>query len=338
MKKIYWIIGIILFMCIGIEADAEDELPYMSNGYLERYVKENEIDTYSFGKASKVEKSMSNYSGGAVLVKLKTKLGKQPYYGQTDERDAEFLYMGKLKKNKPNGIGTLLIPVELTVESEEDGKAFISEYSGYSEEYYFARVYIGEFKDGRPEGYGIEFSAPCDESYIMQPIDLNNYGNDDIQEAIFESANPRKYEGEFKNGQHSGKGNEYFYMGTYWDGAEEEGMIDYSELFGENEEKNSKIEAYFTGKNEDIIIYSGKYKKGKRDGKFKIYEYGYLSYEGDMKKDEQTGKGKVYYPCSRQLQYEGELTTGRYDGKGTLYNEDGSIKYEGGWIMGEYDN
>jgi antitoxin component YwqK of YwqJK toxin-antitoxin module len=83
-------------------------------------------------------------------------------------------------------------------------------------------------------------------------------------------------------------------------------------------------------------FYSGNYKKGKKKGKFKVYEWGFLSYEGDMKGDVQSGRGKIYYPLSDQIQYEGELAGGEYDGEGTLYNEDGSIQYKGKWDMGDY--
>ncbi len=344
MKKVNWMIGIVLFLCMGINVYAADEPPYMSVEYLRQYIEENDIDIYEFKERSKIQKKMDDSmkkSGEFMLIKENTEFGKQPYYGQADIYDAEYAYLGKMKKNRPDGAGIIIKPVELVMDSKEEGKAYIREYSSYSvyeeepEDIYYAMVYGGEFKNGRPEGYGVKFSVPGDDVYIEQPIKID--GDGDIQDAIFEWANPRKYEGYFKDGRYSGKGNEYVYMGINWENDGEDGLSeDYSGLYSENDEKNSKAANFFSGQNKDIMIYSGKYKKGKMNGKFKIYQFGYLSYEGDMKKNEQTGKGKCYYPFSKQIMYEGELVNGKCDGKGTMYNEDGSVHYKGEWEMGEY--
>lgn len=332
------ILGILCFLCLGgSRVEAQEKAPYMSRDYLEEYIKENNIEVYSFKESNKVQKYVENCSEDPVFIEKIKKVGRNPYYGIT-KNNPEFLYIGQVKKNKPDGIGAILKPVEVIIDSENEEKAYVTEYEGYTEEVYYVRTYIGEFKDGRPEGYGIEFSVPGDSDYIMQPVDMKIYKGEKIQEGIFESANPRKYEGKFKNGQYSGKGNEFVYMGTYWEGGEGINIEDYSEYLGENEKKNDKIEDYLTGANQDIIIYSGTYKKGKRKGTFKVYEWGFLSYEGDMKGDLQSGKGKIYYPLSEQVQYDGELVGGEYDGKGTLYNEDGSVQYKGKWEMGDYEN
>lgn len=338
MKKLYRIIiGVLFFLCLGdTTSQCAGKNPYMSADYLMEYIEKNHIDTYSFKEADKVEKYMNSCSEEPVFIEEVKKLGKQPYYGMTKDI-TEFLYVGQMKKNKPDGIGVILKPVDFVVESEEEGKAYITEYTGFSDEVYYARCYIGEFKGGRPEGYGIEFSVPGDDDYIMQPINIQEFAGDKIQEGIFASANPRKYEGKFKNGKYSGKGNEFIYMGIYWEESALDWDIDsYSDYLEEDEIENSLVEKYLNGTNEDIIIYSGNYKKGKKKGKFKVYEWGFLSYEGDMKGDVQSGRGKIYYPLSDQIQYEGELAGGEYEGEGTLYNEDGSIQYKGKWDMGDY--
>lgn len=91
--------------------------------------------------------------------------------------------------------------------------------------------------------------------------------------------------------------------------------------------------AYFS---KHIMVWSGKFKKGKENGKVKLYCKGDLLYEGDMRKGNFNGKGTAYFPNSNQIQYEGEWKKNKYDGIGTLYNQSGEIEYEGKWENGDY--
>lgn len=85
-----------------------------------------------------------------------------------------------------------------------------------------------------------------------------------------------------------------------------------------------------------IIVYTGEFKKGKENGKLKVYYDGYLLYEGISKKGEIDGKGTLYYQGTKNIRYKGELKNGQYNGKGTSYDQNGNIEYKGQWENGNY--
>ena len=324
-------------------ANAENA-PYLSNEYLQYYIEKNNMQVNVFPESKDVGNFMDNYKGEAVSVEEETGLFKEPYYAMT-RKETGLLYVGQMKDNKPDGIGALLKPVSLSIGENDDGElvANIYEYSGWldDEDIYFVRIYMGNFKEGRPEGYGIEFSTPGDDDYFVRTINLNNYQNEEFQVAIFEMANPRRYEGGFKSGKYSGEGTEYGYMETYsyGVGSQDENMEEfedeeYAELLGEEEYR--KMQEILSGSNKDITIISGTYENGELNGMAKVYELEYLSYDGDMKNGEKNGKGIKYFSCSEQIQYEGEWAYGKYNGTGTLYNEDGSVSYSGKWDYHDY--
>lgn len=257
----------------------------------------------------------------------------------------EFFYQGQMKENKPDGIGAIFKPVYLSWNAESIGEsdtADIYESSSMASQYSLALVYAGYFKEGRPEGYGIEFSVPGDEDYLIGEIPINGCQSEaDIQETFLEMANPIRYEGEFEEGEYSGRGNEYEYPLSYSDGEEKETFLDEEECIegaGGNEEVGGKIYEVLSGTNKDIKIYTGTYGKGERNGAFKIYEFGYLCYEGGVKKGKYHGVGTEYYPLSKQVYYEGEWRNGEPHGTGVRYLEDGSIYYSGEWEYGDYAN
>lgn len=347
MKKlICTIIGIIMLFQLSsgdvyaYDYSNDENIPYMSYNYLQSYLKSNGIEVYNFKDRKKVEKSVGKFDGELVFIEKIKETDKKAYYART-KNNTGLVYAGKMKNNKPEGIGSVLQLVELISDTDNSEMTYFQNYTGQSDEVYFARVYIGNFKKGIPEGYGIEYISPADESYLSQGINLGafyEYNGEDIQTSIFDTVNPMKYEGKFKGGKYSGKGNEYWYIGSFLGKQIEEisSLDEYLELLGYDDERASKIKEGLSGKNMDIIIFSGNYKKGKKEGRFKEYKWGYLSYEGNMLDDSETGTGTVYYPMSKQIKYEGELVEGVYDGKGTLYDEDGSILYEGVWKNGEY--
>lgn len=325
-----------------VSADAEDA-PYLSNQYLRYYIEKNNIEVNTFPELEYIENYINNCKDKAVYVEKVNEFFKEPYYAMTREWTG-LMYIGQMQNNKPDGIGALVKPINLSIGENDAGEpiADIYEYSSWSDEEdtYLARIYIGNFKEGRADGYGIEFSTPGDDDYYVSGINLKDYKKEQYQDAIFEMANPRRYEGGFKEGNYSGKGNEYAYMETYLyetDGEsnDEETFDDeeYSELFGE---EGQKVQEMLSGENKDILILSGIYEEGELNGKAKVYELGYLSYDGEMNRGEENGIGVEYFPCSEQIKYEGEWAYGKYNGTGTLYNEDGSVSYSGKWAHGDY--
>ena len=95
------------------------------------------------------------------------------------------------------------------------------------------------------------------------------------------------YEGEYLNGQRSGKGKEY---------------------------QNNRL------------IFEGEYFKGKRHGKGKEYLCVDLFFEGEFSNGKRNGKGKAIYPIENLIFFNGEYLNDK-EWIGTRYNNNGSIVY-----------
>ena len=84
---------------------------------------------------------------------------------------------------------------------------------------------------------------------------------------------------------------------------------------------------------------------GERMKQHRVY-YGLADnkiYEGEVEGGVKQGFGIEYYPNQGDPEnphkfYEGEFYKDKYHGYGTLYFVDGSIKYEGSWRNGRYEN
>lgn len=118
----------------------------------------------------------------------------------------------------------------------------------------------------------------------------------------------------------------------------------------------------------DMLVYSGKWKNGKREGKGLFYVNGDVRYSGEWRDNNPNGTGKlyttdgkvayeglwnngyhtikkrirVYYQtlCKKEfydndsILYEGEWNDFKYEGKGRLYYRNGQIEYEGNFLDG----
>ena len=74
-------------------------------------------------------------------------------------------------------------------------------------------------------------------------------------------------------------------------------------------------------------IYEGEFKKGKYDGKGKLYRNGKLLYEGDFVDNKLQGKGKEFDEEGKLL-YSGEFQNNAYNGFGSRFLV---RPYEGYW-------
>lgn len=328
----------------GQAADGADA-PYLSTEYLGYYLTKYHMEVNDFSEREKIIDFIQSYHKEPIYLKEDGGFLKKPYYAMTTNY-TEFLYQGQMKDNKPDGMGAIYKSVYLSLDAESIGEsdtAQIYESSSMADQYNLACVYAGYFKEGRPEGYGMEFSVPGDEDYFIREIPISGcQSEEDVQGAFLEMANPIRYEGEFEEGEYSGRGNEYAYMETYvYDSAGRDTFLDeedYIEAAGGDEEAGAKAYDIVTGANKDINIYTGTYEKGERNGEFKIYELGCLSYEGGIKKGKYHGVGTEYYPMSQQVYYEGEWKNGEPHGTGTRYFEDGRVYYSGKWEYGDCAN
>lgn len=283
-------LGITTHSAQDVEIPAADQERF-SMLFHDEYVDQFQLDVEKF---SQREQALQR---GYALVNSEEseslERGKNLFTGfcySITSRGSTLQYFGELKNNKPDGFGVI--------------------YDN-SMSYY---TYIGNFSKGKFSGYGIQFSDK-----------LNDNGNVDyaVQQGEISPELATKlsdyfdhyvtYEGEWKNGAKSGRGNEFTL-------TSESG---YPEL------KNYWAGSYYP------VIYSGQFSKDQYNGTGRLFEYGRLTYEGSCKKSHPNGEGTKYY-SNGQVQYEGHWKNGKYDGSGTAYNEDGSVAYSGKWRNGDY--
>lgn len=259
--------------------------------YLNWYVKEFNVELVSMNEFEKLrekaEDLKKNLSEDTLYnVSVERELFKEDYWKITNNKfDYDGVYTGELSDNMPNGFGVLY-----------DVSGFVK--------------YMGEFKDGRFHGLGMQYHIPEDLDYDSI---VYQYGEENAK-VIRERINYCEYIGEFKNGLQHGKGN----------------LLSYPSLTEEESYKEESGNPYV-----HITILTGDFKENAPDGKYKVYAKGYLRMDMDATSDG-TGTAKIYFLESTQLEYDGEIKNNRYHGKGTLYDESGKVIYSGEWKNGDY--
>ena len=174
--------------------------------------------------------------------------------------------------------------------------------------------YIGEFKEGKKDGNGIEF-------YKNNTIKYEGYYEKDKCEKygkyIYPSGN--YYKGQFLNGLKHGNGTEYY----------KNNAVKYS-----GDYVNDKCEGYGKFIYESGNYYLGQFSNGLKHGKGKFYyKNNTLKYEGDFVNDKCEGIGKYIYENGDY--YIGEFFDNKRNGKGTYYYKNGT-KYEGYFSNNEF--
>lgn len=157
----------------------------------------------------------------------------------TDNKASDYLYIGKLKDEKPDGDGVLLL--------KSEGEWFVS--------------YVGEFDEGQKDGYGIEFMINSKfYSYGIERSSFISFGEtvqirdimfaniDDmtseqiLEYSLYYSSNYPYYEGDYSKNKQDGKGNA-FYLSILQDlSTIEDFDYDY-DIYGDFD--YSKIDAYY---------------------------------------------------------------------------------------------
>lgn len=314
MKK--WIVIIIivlvfaLFRCDGSGSDdatvdssdlygtiAEDSIVLDKMQYFHNYVAEKGIEIPEFKEYEDIANTLtdSNFEdewGNYVDIEKDPTFSEKVSYTVTLE-GSEYVYWGELNKDsKPDGIG------------------IVYEYSSnYMDSELFIK-YIGEFEDGYPSGYGIEFDIP--DLYNDYPVQVT----DEMFDENLPNFNQPIYEGYFEDGRRSGEGIEI--ISNYGGVHVETGEV----LLDPNK----------TG----YCVYIGEYKKGKLNGECLIYDYGVLVYEGGFKNGDMNGEGiEYFYDNPGTVKYEGEFSGGVYSGKGVLYDENGDVIHKGEFVSGD---
>ena len=120
------------------------------------------------------------------------------------------------------------------------------------------------------------------------------------------------YEGEYLNGERSGKGKDYCNGWNYFEGEY---------LNGQRNGKGKEYNEYGT------LLFEGEYIKDQRK-KGKAYEDGNLIYEGEYSNGERNGKGKEYDDKGKLI-FEGEYFNGKkWNGKSLIYKDNKLISEE----------
>ena len=179
------------------------------------------------------------------------------------------------------------------------------------------KVYEGEFKNGKMNGYGKEYCLFFGGGLV--------------------------YEGEFKDGKKNGYGKEYdthsnlafegeFRNNKRWNGH----LIQrhkYKKILFEGEYKNGKL---WNGKGYKLYNNEIDYEIINGNGKFKEYNdiLNHVSFESNMINGEITGYTKKYR-LKRGLEFEGEYKNGKKNGKGKEYYSNGNIKFNGVYKLPE---
>lgn len=219
------------------------------------------------------------------LIEKKTELLGDVYYKKTvNAEDLDYLYYGKLKDEKPNGWGILL---------DSSGNIF----------------YMGNFKKGKIEGYGMVFMHMGDGLLtVVYEGNISKVKADgDVIPADGSVVIPYNYES---------------IVNAYYDEialSEDEASLDEDGAWVLKCTPN----------------YIGKVKNGNYSGKGTLYDvYGNVIYEGEFKKGVYSGEGTLYY-SDGSVQYKGKFKNGKFNGKGVLYGRDGSIMHKGEFKNGD---
>lgn len=220
---------------------------------------------------------------------------------------SDYLYCGETKGNYPSGYGIVLM--------ESKDRYGITQFGNK----FYDLVYAGSFKEGKYNGYGIEFCEPANEA-ISDFSSIYNYKSTPEEYAAHYLGwvNYAEYEGNHKDGYREGKGNLY--------------LIDH-ELHTQFSGRSFAAEQIDNIRYDTISI--GTFSRGKLNGKCKIYVGKVLSYDGEMKDDKRDGYGSDY-SVTGYLEYQGEFRKDERHGKGTLYDSEGQVIYEGKWEDGDY--
>lgn len=228
----------------------------------------------------------------------------------------DYVYIGKIKDGKPNGIGAL----------------YKREYEGFEG---YDLYYAGHFKDGYFDGFGLQYLT-IEESDTAKQVIRNSKGLPSFL----------AYEGEFKDSEYKGKGNKRLPL-LYIDTLKLMPNEDFPERSVHYIEENEKVTRAATEKInagekipfredrtvplETYVAHTGIYKNNEQNGKGKSYsDDTYLLYDGEYKNDDFDGEGTKY--ANGKILYRGSFSKGKYDGKGTLYNNEGKVEKKGKFV------
>lgn len=287
--------------------DLQTSFPPLATQYL--FAKKYNIQPHTFPEVNTIIKWYDSVGGDAKEqiswqhLRCEVTLGSKVTRYKLTSEESSYLYLGETKDNCPNGLG-------LVVEVRSDDL-----------ERYFHNVYIGYFKDGYYDSYGLLYNDPSDNDiseylYYRDYPDKKEFYAGEYQLWL----NHVSYEGYFAKGKRSGKGNSFSISAN----------AQYKSYYFQHGTIPEKMDF-------EIFTTVAEYENDKLNGNVTVYGIdGTKEYTGAMIKDKKSGKGIEYYPNTAQVKYEGEFKNDYYSGKGTLYDETGKVIYSGQWKDGDY--
>lgn len=284
------------------------------------YANRNGIELIDFSARNGLVRWINNLpeEPEQVLLRNKSIVGVPEY---KLDLDGEYIYIGDMKDNAPDGYGILLkYDADLLTRSMQDSLAFAQTQEEQNAVWDPVMiVYIGEFKSGKYHGYGMHFNVPDKE--IADAIMNNGYTyieDEPYKEYMNVFFNYLDYEGNFSRGEFDGKGN----------------VIQSNALEVAFENMKNGKGFYIDPRSVDFNFVIGKFSDGGDSGKVKVYYLGNLLYDGEEHKGQYHGKGTEYYPGTTNIKYDGEYKKGQFHGEGILYDEQGNVSYHGEWKNG----
>lgn len=217
------------------------ENPYLYFQY--RYAEQHDIPLEDFSERDKLSDwldTQGTFPEPTVYMRAKGSLFSDVLqFMETDSVGADYRYQGELDGEYPDGYGILCKNKNI---------------QGHPE-----IVYIGNFKNGYFDGYGLLFAEPdSGEDFLFY---LGEH-----KELLYAFLNYVKIEGNFKEGQAQGRANQFLTIPA----------ADLATSYYENRQED------FTADDVNYAIATDKFKDGEPNGQGKIYIEGELSYEGKL--------------------------------------------------------
>jgi hypothetical protein len=205
-------------------------------------------------------------------------------------------------------------------------------------------IYDGEMNSGKPQGFGIQYSAEGKLIYKGK-FKQGQYAGEG---ELYDASENTIYTGEFKDNKFEGSGKKLSSFGTViFNGNFEKGMrsgrgTEYDAQTGLRKYYGEFASDKFEGRGLDyqsdgeIIKYEGDFKEGLYNGKGKKYKDKRLVYSGSFANGKYEGDGVLYDESSGVAIYSGEFKNDLYDGSGALYDKETMrMVYEGEFSNGK---
>ena len=171
--------------------------------------------------------------------------------------------------------------------------------------------YVGEYRDGKPNGKGKLYYSENENGLLTYEGDFADGVRHGYGILIWDDGT--RYEGNWVNNDWNGKGKIQYSNGTIYDGE------------WNNGEKTYGTEYYKSGDK-----YIGHFYNGDFNGEGTYYYSGGDKYVGKWEDGKENGEGTYYF--SGGDKYVGEWKDGKKNGRGTLYFSKG--KSTGTWVNG----